>query len=173
MTVITPEASTVSGNTKVAFLAAVAVQTAVDLSSEIGAVTTLDVSMFVRDWDPQISTNEGSAPPRLGTTAQMPVEGYSQFSAVDLRYVYDPQAATSTDDNKARLLLAQNSEHFVIVRKGIAFTTAFAVGQYYELWKVRAGRQNYVRSGTDEFAEFEIQQKLFPLLEPVVGQIVA
>ena len=44
-------------------------------------------------------------------------------------------------------------------------------GQRYELWRFRAGRQNFVRSGEDEFGEYEVSQMLFPLSEPVHGVI--
>lgn len=173
MTVIIAEATNVSGNLKITAALTVAAPAAPDLSAEIAAVTSLDVSCFIRSWNPEIQTNSGSAPPRVCTTAQMPVEGYSQFSAVELRYVYDPQAATSTDDNKARLMFAQGTEINFVVRKGLPFTTAWAAGQYSEVWKMRAGRQNYVRSGDDEFAEFEISQMFYPLAEPTHGQVVA
>ena len=60
------------------------------------------------------------------------------------------------------------------VRKGLdAQNDAFAAGDYVETWKVRCGRQNRLRSGDDEFSEYEIVQKLYPLVEPAYGQIVA
>lgn len=173
MTVIFPEATPVHLNLKVAVVDAVAALAAPDLSTEIGAGTTLDVSCFVRAWNPEISTNSGQAPDRLCSSLSLPIEGKTQMNAIPLSYVYDPQAATSTDDNKARLKLVQGTEFFVVVRKGLPYTTAFAATQYSEVWKVRCGRQNYVQSGADEFAEFEIQQMLYPILEPVHGQIVA
>lgn len=173
MSVLMPEATNVSGNLKIVAALTVAVPATPDLSAEISAGTSLDVSCFIRTWNPEIQTNSGTAPPRVCTTAQMPTEGYSQFSAVELRYVYDPQAATSTDDNKARLMFAQGTEISFVVRKGHPYTTAFAATQYTEVWKMRAGRQNYVRSGDDEFAEYEISQMFYPLAEPTHGQVVA
>lgn len=173
MTVLYPEATPVLGNTKVLVTPSVATKTAPDLSAEIGHASALDISMFIRNWNPDIQTNTGTAPTRLGTTLQLPLEGQTQLSGILISYVYDPQAATSTDDNKARLLLTQGSEHAAVVRKGLPFTTAFDVGQYTETLTFRCGRQNYVQSGDDEFSEYEIQQYLFPLIEPVHGQIVA
>lgn len=174
MTVIYPEATSVQGNTKIVAVAAIVTPTAPDLSSEIGAVGSVDISCFVRDWNPELQSNQGNAPSRLCTTVQLPVEGNTQFSPIELRYVYDPQAATSTDDNKALALLTRGTELYFVVRKGLdAQNTAFAASQYVEVWKVRCGRQNKVRSGTDEFSEYEISQQIFPLIEPIDGQIVA
>jgi len=174
VTVIYPEATPVQGNTKAKLVLTIATLTAPDLSSEVDAASSLDVSCFIRDFNPEMQSNSGQAPSRLCTTVQLPVEGNTQFNPVEVRYVYDPQAATSTDDNKLRLAVPKGTEFYLVVRKGLdAQASAFAAGQYVETWKFRAGRQNYVRSGTDEFSEYEISQQWFPLIEPVHGQIIA
>lgn len=173
MSVLFPEATPVLGNLKVAVLDAVAVPAAPDLSTEIGDADTLDISCFIRDWNPSFESNSGTAPRRACTTTVLPIEGTTNFQAIALSYVYDPQAATSTDDNKARLKLVQGTEFFIVARKGLPYSTAFAASQYSEVLKVRCGRQNYVKSGDDEFAEFEIQQMLYPLTDITQGQIVA
>ena len=174
MSIITPEATPVQGNTKAQFVLAVPIIATPDLSTDINAGTSIDVSCFLRDFNPEMSSNSGNSPGRLCTTVQLPVEGNTQFSPIEVRYVYDPQAATSTDDNKLRLAAVRGTEFFLVVRKGLdATATAWAAGQYVETWKFRAGRQNYVRSGTDEFSEYEISQQWFPLIEPVHGQIIA
>lgn len=174
MSVIYPEATPVQGYTSVLLLETVAVETAVDLSSEIGAVGSVNVSCFIRDFSPEFQNNIGNAPARLCTTVQLPVEGNTQFQPIEVRYVYDPQADDSTDDNAAKAFLTRGTEFYALVRKGFdAQSDAFAVGHRYELYKMRAGRQNKVRSGDDEFAEYEISQQWFPTQEPVDGVIVA
>lgn len=174
MTIIYPEATPVQGNTKIQAVASIASLSAPDLSSEINAVGSLDISCFIRDWNPELNSNQGNAPARLCTTVQLPVEGNTQFNPIEIRYVYDPQAATSTNDNKARALLTKGSEFYFVIRKGLdAQATDWAASQYVEVWKVRCGRQNYVRSGEDEFSEYEISQLVFPLTEPTFAQIVA
>jgi hypothetical protein len=174
MTVIYPEATPAQGNTKVAAVATVASPAAPDLSSELGAAGTLDLSCFLRDWNPELTTNSGTAPPRLCTTAQLPQEGRTQFNAIEIRYVYDPQGDNTVDENKAKALLVQGFEFYAVVRKGLnARDDAFTAGERVEVWRMRAGRQNYVRSGDDEFSEYEISQMLYPLAEPVEGVIVA
>lgn len=174
MTLVYPEATPVQGNTKVQAVLTVADTAAPDLSSEINAVTSVDLSCFLRDWNPEINANEGSAPARLCTTVQLPVEGNTQFQAIEIRYVYDPQAGSGTDENKAKTLLVRGTELYLVVRKGLdAQNTDWAAGQYVETWKFRAGRQNFLRSGDDEFSEYEVVQKLYPQVEPVYGQIAA
>jgi hypothetical protein len=172
MTVIYPEATPVQGNTSLLLLTAVADLDSVAMA-EINAATSLNLSCFVRDWNPEMTSNSGNAPARLCSTVQLPVEGNTQFSPIEVRYVYDPQGAPESDDNKGLAFLERGTEFYALVRKGFdAQNTAFAATQRYELWKFRAGRQNKVRSGTDEFSEYEISQQWFPLTEPVDGVIV-
>lgn len=174
MSIIYPEATTVQGNTKIQVVASIASLSAPSLASEINDSGSLDISCFVRDWNPELQSNQGNAPARLCTTVQLPVEGNTQFSPIEIRYVYDPQAATSTNDNKARALLTRGTEFYFVVRKGLdAQNTDWAASQYVEVWKVRCGRQNYVRSGEDEFSEYEISQLVFPLTEPTFAQVAA
>lgn len=174
MTVIYPEATPVQGYTSLVLMTDVTTPTAVSLAGEINDASSVNVSCFVRDFNPEMTNNTGTAPARLCTTVQLPVEGNTQFSPIEVRYVYDPQGADSTDDNKAKAFLTRGTEFYALVRKGFdAQADAFAATQRYELWKFRAGRQNKVRSGEDEFAEYEISQQWFPLLEPVDGVIAA
>lgn len=170
---IYPEATPVQGNTSVVLFTSVADMDSVTLA-EINDPSSIIASCFLRDWSPEMTSNTGNAPSRLCTTVQLPVEGNTQFAAIEQRYVYDPQAADSTADNKVKAFLARGVEFYALVRKGLdAQSEAFAAGQHYELWKFRAGRQNRDRSGTDEFSEYEIKQNWFPLIEPVDGVIVA
>lgn len=174
MTIIYPEATPVQGNTSLLLMTDVADPDSVSLATEIGDAASINVSCFVRDFNPELQSNTGNAPARLCTVVQLPVEGLTQFSPIEVRYVYDPQGDDTTDDNKAKAFLARGTEFYALVRKGFdAQAEAFAVGQRYEVWRFRAGRQNKVRSGEDEFSEYEISQQWFPLTEPVDGVIVA
>lgn len=172
--ILYPEATPVQGNTTIAVVASVDDLEAPSLATEINAAGSLILSCFVRDWNPELQSNQGNAPSRLCTTVQLPVEGNTQFNPIEIRYVYDPQADDTSDDNKAKALLTRGSEFYFIVRKGFdAKTTDFATTQRVEVWKVRCGRQNRVRSGEDEFSEYEISQQIFPLIEPVDGVVAA
>lgn len=174
MTIYYPEATPVQGNTSIAVTAAIATLTAPSLATEINAAGSLILSCYIRDWNPELQNNQGNAPARLCTTVQLPVEGNTQFSPIEIRYVYDPQGDDTTDDNKAKALLTRGTELFFVVRKGFdAQATAFAAAQQAEVWKIRCGRQNKVRSGDDEFSEYEISQQIFPLIEPVDAVIAA
>lgn len=171
MTIIYPEATPVQGNTKLTILTTVAAPGAVTLA-ELTAGSALDLSCFIRDWNPEVASNTGSAPSRLCTVVRLPVEGNTDLAAIAARYVYDPQAGDLVDENRAKAALVRGTEFYAAVRKGLdARAVTWAVGQRYELWRFRAGRQNKVRSDGDEFSEFEISQNWFPLGEPVDGVV--
>lgn len=173
MTVTFPEATQVLGNLKVAVVSAVASPAAPKVATEVTAAGSLDISCYIRAWNPEITTNSGTAPSRLCTTLDLPAEGKTSIAAIPLMYVYDPQGDDAAADNKAKAKLTQGSEFYIVVRKGLPFDTAWATGQQTEVWKVRCGRQNRVQSGDDEFAEYEIQQMLYPTLLPVYGAAAA
>ena len=173
MTVLFPEATPVLGNQKVLVVDTVALLTAPDLSTEIGAGTTLDISCFIRDWNPDVQANPGQAPPRMCTTLQLPQEGRTQMQAIELRYVYDPQAATSTTMDLARLMLLLGLVLLGVFLLGLPYTPGLAFADYTETVKFRCGRQNYIQGDGDEFREYEIRQFLYPLADFTHGQVVA
>lgn len=174
MTVIFPEATPVLGNVKLKAVLAVLDATAPKLATEYNAATSLDLSCFVRPINlNNVSTGTGTSPRRLCTTITLPNEGVTEIGAFELRYVYDPQAADTSPENKAKALLVRGLELSFVFRKGLAFTQAAAVGDRTETWRVRMGRQNLVTSGDDDQAEFEVSQMAFPMSDVVNGVMVA
>lgn len=173
MSVFYTEATPSLGNTKVKLVLSIASMTAPKLATEINAATSFDVTLTFRDWDPQVNTNSGQAPARLGTTTQMPQEGLSQYQGIEVRYPYDPQEDDTDPNNDAKALLTRGTVLYAVVRKGPDAEDPFAVGDRVEVWKIRAGRQNRGKSGTDEFAEFEIMQMVFPMREEENEAVVA
>jgi len=174
MTIIYPEATPVQGNVGVKAILTVATPAAASLATEVNAATSLDLSCFLRDWMAEPNPNSGTAPPRLCAPDEFPIEGRTQYPAIEGRYVYNPQEADSTNNNKAKALLLKGTVLQIMVRLGLdADQTTYAAAQRYELWKVRCGSQIRTRSGDDEFAEFEIRQNFYPILAPVYGVIAA
>lgn len=167
-----PEATPVLGNLAVRWLASAVDLSAIDISSEWSAGTSLDLSCFLRPVSPAGSQSTGSAPNRICTTITLPQAGRTEISAFELHYVYDPQA-TGTANNDALDALVESAEGVLVFRKGLPFDAAAAVAQQYEAWSVRLGRQNRTQSGDDDFAEYEISQMAFPKADVVYGALVA
>lgn len=163
MSVYYTEATPSLGNTKVKLVAAIVDPDAPDLSSEIDAVTSFDVSLTFREFNPQMTTNTGNAPRRIGTVNQLPVEGLTQYEGIEVRYPYNPQEDDTHPDNEAKSMMTRGTVLNAVVRKGPPAEDPFAAGDRVEIWEVRCGKQNFGRSGDDEFAEFEVIQMVFPV----------
>lgn len=168
MTVLYPEATQVYGNTSVLVVQSMAAPGAPDLSSDINAASTVNVSCFLYSGGEGTSTtNKGEAPRRLCTKAVLQQFGQTTYEVTDLQYTYDPQGAPSSDDNKARAALVEGTEVFLVLRRGLdAQDTAYAVGQRVDVWKVRLGPQNKTQTGDGEFDEYSITQSVVALTPP-------
>ena len=175
MSVFYPEATPTLATTKVKVTAAIADPAAPKLATEINAVSSVDVSLTFRDWNPTMTPESGTAPPRLGTREQMPQEGRTQYEAIEVRYPYDPQADDTDPNNAAKAFMTAGTQRDVVVRKGLDIETDFVVGDRTETWSVRCGKQIPTRSGDaqDSFGEFEIVQMLYPLKAEGEGVVVA
>lgn len=168
MTIIFPEATQVYGNTGVSVVQAMAAPGAPDLSTDINAVSTVHIQCFLYNGGQGTSTtNKGEAPRRTCTKSVLQQFGQTTYEVTDLQYTYDPQAALSTDDNKARAALIEGTEVFLVIRRGLdAQDTAYAAGQYVDVWKVRLGPQNKTQTGDGEFDEYSITQSVVALSPP-------
>ena len=174
MTVIFPEATPVYGTTSVVAIQTMADPAAPSLATDIDAATSVNISCFLYSGGVGTSTTaKGEAPRRLCTTSVLQNFGQTTYEVTDLQYVYDPQAALSTDDNKARNALTEGSEVYLLVRRGLnAQDTAYAAGQYVDVWHVRLGPQNKTQTGDGEFDENSITQAVVAIEPPVEDVLI-
>lgn len=176
MTAVFPEATQVYGNTSVLVIPTMADPSAPDLSTDIGNAGTVNVSCYLYSGGEGTSTTaKGEAPRRLCTTSVLQNFGSTTYEVTDLQYTYDPQEALSTENNDARNALVEGTEVYLLIRRGLnAQDTAYAVGQYVDVWHVRLGPQNKTQTGTDQFDEYSITQSVVAIEPPVEDvQIVA
>ncbi|GAA1138345.1 hypothetical protein [Nocardioides aquiterrae] len=173
MSIYEPEAVESQGATKIKLLSAVVDAAAASLATEVNAASSVEATLVFNTWNPTRTPNTGTAPRRVGTRDQFPREGNMQYQPIAITYPDDPQADTGDPNVKAKDLLTEGTVKYVLVRKGIDVDTAFAADQKYELWKVRCGAQIETQSGEDEFAEYQIQQNLYPLQKVAKGVIAA
>lgn len=169
MTVLFPEATQVYGNTSVLVVQTMANPAVPDLSSDINAVTTVNVSCFLYSGGVGTSTTaKGEAPKRLCTKSVLQQFGSTTYEVTDLQYTYDPQAALSGDGNEAREALVEGTDVYLLIRRGLdAQDTAYAVGQRVDVWHVKLGPQNKTQTGDGDFDEYSITQSVIALSPPV------
>lgn len=168
MSVLFPEATKVQGNTSVVVVQTIANMAAPDLSSEVGAASSVNVSCFLYgDLNPTVTTNKGEAPRRLCTTQVFQQFGNTTYEVPDLQYVYDPQDDDLADANKAKAALAEGDEVYLVIRRGLnAQSDAVAAGDLVDVWHVRLGPQNRSTTGDSEFDEYSITQSVIALGPP-------
>lgn len=168
MSVLFPEATQVYGNTSVTVVQSIADVAAPKLATEINAASSVNVSCFLYSGGVGTSTtNKGEAPRRLCTKSVLQQFGTTTYEVTDLQYTYDPQEASAHDNNKARVALAEGSEVYLVIRRGLdAQDTAYAAGQKVDVWKVKLGPQNKTQTGDGEFDEYSITQSVVAMTPP-------
>jgi hypothetical protein len=169
VTVIFPEATKSLGNTMLIAVATISNMSAPDLSSEINASTSVIGSCYLyADMVATGETNKGTAPTRSCEKTEREEFGRTKYSISDIQYVYDPQAAATTDENLFKAALAPDTELYLVERVGLdSRTTALAAGQKVNVHHVRVGPQNRTKTGDGEFDEFSITQAVSYIEDPV------
>lgn len=174
MTVVYPTATKSQGNISVTVVQSIAVLTAPDLSSEINAGSSVDVSCFLyAGGTGAVTTNKGDAPRRICTTSQLEEFGNTTYDVNDLQYVYNPQADGTDAANKAKATLTEGASVYLLIRNGLdAQHTAYAAGQFCDVWHVKLGPQNRGMTGDGEFDEFAITQSVVALAPPTYDAVI-
>lgn len=169
MTVVFPVATKSLGNTSVIAVATIANTSAPSLATEINASTSVNGSCYLyADLVATGETNKGTAPTRACEKTEREEFGRTKYSISDIQYVYDPQAAGTTDENKFKTALAPDTELYIVERIGLdSQTSALAAGQKVNVHHVRVGPQNRTKTGDGEFDEFSITQAISYVTDPV------
>jgi hypothetical protein len=155
------------GNMSVLLAPAIA-NTAAPTVAELTAAGVVDISCYLTSdgynpgLDPQVISDS-----RLCTTQEFEQPGRFTRS-MDTTYIDNTNAPT---DNKAKDTLTPNSAHFLVVRRGIAFDTAYAAGQVVTVWPIKAGQYNDLPPEANSV--LKTSQKQFVTGEVVYGTVAA
>lgn len=126
-----------------------------------GVTTALNMGYALRGFEPQ-SEQGTSDDIRLASVQTFENPGRNKISLNDITYLYDPQAAVGTAGNKHYDVLKLNVKGYLIDRRGIAATTAPAIGQIVDVYTVQFGAQRRVAvDPSAEGGKYEIIQKPF------------
>lgn len=121
----------------------------------------LDVTkmFFQSSANPSQSTNLARAPKRLGDGESYEFIGESQASFGEVRYSFNPQGATGSDEVKAFEKFVPGTAGFMVNRLGIDRDTDFVITtQFVTSYPVECGPQQEVPEGDAEGAEVAIVQ---------------
>lgn len=164
-----PIAQKVQGNDKIVFMTAVADPAAPKVATEIGAASSLEVTLAAYGtWNAPVTVNTGNSPRRIGTTVQLPQEGNAQRQVIPFPYPVDPSKAKSDAVNKVWAFLTEGTDFYAFVRRASNHEDDFVAADVGLTYHLRAGFQpEPSQTGDDEFAEYQVLQNLMPLGEPV------
>lgn len=176
MTVIFPEGTLVEANESLFVVQSVADLEAIDLSTEIGALTTVDGSYYLFGrFTAGGDTATGNAPKRHGEKGQRQVDGDTTFSIERLQIMWDPQGSDSVDANKVKAALEPGTSVVIVQRPGIPNDGSVppVATQKYIAHHVRCGLQIQGRTSDDAFGEYCLNQTVSYIEPPVHGAFVA
>lgn len=161
MTILFPDAVSAYGTTSIGVMPDYDGEGTLSLATDVNATGALVLSCFLYgdDWNVTTEQNVGSGPRRF-CSKKVPQEfGQETVTVTALQYVYDPQGASTTDGNKAKVLLTPGTSVWLIDRRGVdAEDEPFAVGDVVDLHLVELGVQNKTRTGGGEFDKLTITQ---------------
>lgn len=157
MTVTIPNSITAEGNVKVVFVPTIA--GAAPTAAELAAGT--DISCFLMpDWDGPSAAQSTGDDRRFCSRQTFDRLGRVKWTISELSYTYDPQAATSTPENKVYLALATGNTGKLCIAYGVNPAVAIAAAKKVDMFPVTCGQQDKKARGSDEFAPLTVKQTL-------------
>jgi hypothetical protein len=152
------------GNVLVKLVAAIADTSAPKIATEINAAGSIDISCYLTgggykpSLSEQVITDE-----RLCTTQTYEQKGRSQ-RGLEVEYIDNTNSPNQTTYNKAKDTLVPSTAQFLVVRTGLPYATAPAVGQKFTVYPITPGEYNELPPEANSV--LKIAQKLF-----VTGQV--
>ena len=129
------------GNVLVKLVSAIADTEAPKLT-EVNASGAVDISCYLTgggykpSLSEQVITDE-----RLCSTETYEQKGRSQ-RGLEVEYINNTNSPSGTTFNKARETLAPGAEQYLVVRTGLPYDTALAVGQKVTIYPINPGEYN-------------------------------
>lgn len=158
------------GNVSVLVVPAIA-NTSSPTVVELTAAGVVDISCYLTSdgyspgLDEQVVADE-----RLCSTQVYEQPG-RKTRTLDVIYIDNTNAPNEATDNEAKETLVPGSEHFLVVRRGIAFDDAYAAAQQVRVTPIKPGEYNELPPEANSV--LKIGQKLFITGESVLAEVVA
>lgn len=152
-----PTSVPADGTLRVQWVPAIADTTAPTVT-ELGAAGSVDLSCYLTADGFTPGTDEASiADDRLCSRATFERPGRTS-DTLEIGYVYQPQDAAA-QDNEAWTTLRPRTSGYVVVRWGVDYETAFAIGDTVDVMPVQCGEQRKMTPEANTV--LRVMQKLF------------
>lgn len=156
------------GHVAVWWLPAIAIPATPDISSEMTAAVDLSCYLTADGFTPSLN-EDVATDDRLCDTVTYENIGRAQRSLV-IKYVENPTAGAGTT-NLAYETLTPGAAGFLVVRRGLLYSTSPAAAQKVQVWPVAMG--NYDWLPPEANTVLHVQQKAFVTGPVVLGAFVA
>jgi hypothetical protein len=139
--------------------------------AELTGASVVDISCYLTSdgyspsLDEQVISDE-----RLCSTQTFERPGRVTRS-LDTIYIDNTNSPNEATDNKAKETLVPRSEHFLVVRRGIPFDTAYAANQEVRVTPIQCGEYN--EQPPEANSVLKIAQKQFITGKSVLGTVAA
>jgi hypothetical protein len=159
MTVVIPDGVVADGQVKVLWVPTIA-DTTQPTVDELTGVGVIDLSCFLSSDGLATSADEQTiTDERLCSTQTFTKPG--RFTrGLQVKYVYDQQAAPNTDTNEAYETMKHLTDGYVVQRWGLDYETAVTAGDIVDVWPVTCGVQ--LKLPPEANTTLKVQQTLHP-----------
>ena len=126
------------------FIPTIASATYAPTVAEITGASALDFTNIVfanGAPEPSSATNRVREERRLGDASLGEFIGETTHEGGEMTYQFAPQAAAASDGKKMWEKIPEGTTGFLARRQGVAKATAFAAGQFVDVWPVEFGRE--------------------------------
>lgn len=159
--VVDPAGIDAAGKVGLYFVAAIANTAAPKVSTELSIAGSINLTNIVYGWDPGVSQGTTERV-RYGYENAATNLGRAKYDPVEIEYDVDPQnVALTTGDYKHVAAMAGGTTGFIVDRRGLAPTVAFAADQVVDVYPVTLGvQQPVVVDAKAEGEKFRFRQKV-------------
>lgn len=137
-----PTPASTYGKENWVFVPTIASGTLAPTVAEISGASALDITniLFADTGKPSQSTNRVTAERRLGDTVLAEFIGATTLTGGELHYQHDPQSAAASNGKKAyEKFTAAGTTGYLVQRQGTAKATAYAAGQFVNVYPAQIG----------------------------------
>lgn len=158
MTTTVPPGFLADANITVLFVTTMANTAAPDLSTEINAISTIDMTCYLTAQLSPAADEQTSTDDRMCLRQALEVPGTITYSIDELQYVYDVQNPSSLS-NKLYAAVPRGTSGYIVIRYGVDVEEPFAAGDIVDVYPVEWGQQ--IKMPGERNTKAKVRQKPF------------
>lgn len=147
------------GNVRVQIVTAIADTNAPKVATEISAASSVDISCYLTANGIKSGLSEDAIKDERQCSRQVYEQKGRNTRSLELTYIDNTGSSNEALYNKAKDTLIPGSPMFLVVRRGMAYESAWAAGQKVSVWPITPGE--YDPQPPEANSVLKIVQKMF------------